>query len=62
MPCTPTPGGVDDEQRYDAPHIGVLYGSRLGIGRAMNCLEIGGAAGDVAADEIRVAALEVGGE
>jgi hypothetical protein len=32
MPCTPTPGGVDDEQRKTL-EIEVLYGLKLATGR-----------------------------
>jgi hypothetical protein len=36
IPCTPPPGGVDEEQRK-IPLIGVRYGTALKIGRATIC-------------------------
>src|SRR5674476_938914 len=38
-PCTPAPGGVDDEQRY-TPLIDVLYGSALTTGRKKSCRSV----------------------
>lgn len=37
MPCTPPPGGVDEEQRK-TPSIGVLYG--FGRSVKQNCSEM----------------------
>jgi len=36
MPCTPPPGGVDDEQMYN-PFTGVEYGTSLKVGRVHSC-------------------------
>src|SRR5919204_6126638 len=36
IPCTPPPGGVDEEHRY-TPRIGVRYGTRLRTGRKKSC-------------------------
>ena len=52
MPWTPTPGGVEDEQRY-TPSNGVAYGLMRAIGR-VQLRDVRRTAGNIASDEIRV--------
>ena len=60
MPWTPPPGGVEDEQRKTPAsrrRVGVEPSDRAGEELA----EVRDAAGDVAADVVRVVLLELGG-
>ena len=49
MPCTPPPGGVEEEQ-MKIPCAGVEYGLSLKTGRVKSCRKSRNAAVDVAAD------------
>ena len=58
MPCTPPPGGVDAEQR-NRRGFGVEYGIEPRHRAREELEQVGDAAGDRAADVVRVVALEI---
>ncbi len=58
MPCTPPPGGVEDEHRK-IRGSGVAYGAGRSAGRARSWRRSASAAVDVAADVVRVLGLDL---